>query len=140
MVNTNGQTLTEISHPFKEGTVSAAVLPIYAFKFKSTGNVAFNCQVKICKQGEEDQCQPVRCIEATTVAVYISFFNTVINPLPVKPGSLLSLLLSYCLSVSLSYCLSVSPSVQTMFSRLFSPYGLDLLCSLIIRNYRSTLS
>lgn len=69
MVNTNGQTLTEIDHPFNGGTVSAAVLQIYAFKFKSTGNVAFNCQVKICKDGEEDQCQPVSCIELTTVAV-----------------------------------------------------------------------
>lgn len=75
MVNTDGQTLTEIPHPFKEGTtVSVAVLPIFAFKFKSTGNVAFNCQVKICKEGEEDKCQPVSCIESTTAAVYFFIF------------------------------------------------------------------
>lgn len=58
MVDTAGQTLTEIQHPFNGNTVSAAVLPMYAFKFKSAGNVAFNCQVKICKEGEDDQCQP----------------------------------------------------------------------------------
>ncbi|XP_062585966.1 EGF-like domain-containing protein 2 [Saccostrea cucullata] len=58
MVETNGQTLTRITHPTRGGEVAAAVLPIYAFKFKSTGNVAFNCQLKICREGED--CNP-RC-------------------------------------------------------------------------------
>ena len=57
MVDPNGQTLTRITHPFTGGEVAAAVLPVYAFKFKSTGNVAFNCQVKICREGED--CVPV---------------------------------------------------------------------------------
>ncbi|XP_061181554.1 EGF-like domain-containing protein 2 [Saccostrea echinata] len=57
MVNTDGQTLTRITHPVRgEGEVAAAILPIYAFKFKSTGNVAFNCQLKICRDGED--CNP----------------------------------------------------------------------------------
>jgi hypothetical protein len=67
MVDTDGQTLSRIPHPITGTEVSSALLPIYAFKFKSTGNVAFNCQVKICKEGEEDQCRPVSTSFVMTV-------------------------------------------------------------------------
>nr|XP_022289302.1 EGF-like domain-containing protein 2 [Crassostrea virginica] len=66
MVDPSGQTLTRITHPFTGGEVAAAVLPVFAFKFKSTGNVAFNCQVKICRDGEENNCAP-RCGESETI-------------------------------------------------------------------------
>ena len=75
MVDPSGQTLTRITHPFTGGEVAAAVLPVYAFKFKSTGNVAFNCQVKICRDGEENNCAPVcSCLDHSS-CVSIMFFS-----------------------------------------------------------------
>lgn len=59
MVNTDGPLAAKYRKPGSTEELPASELFMYAFKFKGTTNVGFNCAVKICKKGEGSFCKPV---------------------------------------------------------------------------------
>ncbi|XP_063422858.1 EGF-like domain-containing protein 2 [Mytilus trossulus] len=61
MVNTDGPLAATYRKPGSTEELPASELFMYAFKFKGTTNVGFNCAVKICKKGEGSFCKPRDC-------------------------------------------------------------------------------
>lgn len=61
MVNTEGPLAAKYLKPGSTEVLPASELFMYAFKFKGTTNVGFNCAVKICKKGEASFCRPRDC-------------------------------------------------------------------------------
>jgi hypothetical protein len=69
MVNLEGPILSQYTRPGTTLQLPASELLMYAFKFKGTTNVGFNCAVRICKKGDENFCKAVSIISFIIILI-----------------------------------------------------------------------